>query len=109
MFTKIANSLCKVIGHRWRYKDYSNWMNEIGNEFPFKILNHNKKHSSVNNYPSRATFDEDIKKIFTEGGVGTYSNVNIPGFPISKSRKPKSVVLNELTLNTLLPIPGIAG
>jgi hypothetical protein len=36
MLNKITASLCKLIGHSWRYKDYSYWMSESGDEYPFK-------------------------------------------------------------------------
>ena len=36
MGQKIVTALGKLIGQNWRYKDYSNWMNESGNEYPFK-------------------------------------------------------------------------
>ena len=36
MVQKIKNTLCKITGHRWRYKDYTNWMNENGDSYDFK-------------------------------------------------------------------------
>lgn len=36
MIQKIKFSLCKLIGHSWRYKDYSNWMKENGDSYDFK-------------------------------------------------------------------------
>lgn len=36
MAQKIVTAFCKLIGHSGLYKDYSNWMNESGNEYPFK-------------------------------------------------------------------------
>ena len=35
MIQKTLNSLCKLIGHNWRYKDYSNWMKENGDKYEF--------------------------------------------------------------------------
>jgi hypothetical protein len=28
--------ICNVIGHNWMYKDYSNWMKDNGETYPFK-------------------------------------------------------------------------
>jgi hypothetical protein len=36
MIQKIKNALCKITGHRWRYKDYSGWMNQNGDSYDFK-------------------------------------------------------------------------
>lgn len=36
MIQKIKETVCKITGHRWRYKDYSNWMNENGGSYDFK-------------------------------------------------------------------------
>lgn len=33
---KSTNILCKIIGHNWRYKDYSNWIKNCGDVYPFK-------------------------------------------------------------------------
>ena len=33
---KTLNSFCKLIGHNWRYKDYSNWMKDNGDKYEFK-------------------------------------------------------------------------
>lgn len=33
---KTLNTLCKLVGHNWRYKDYSNWMKENGDSYDFK-------------------------------------------------------------------------
>ena len=41
--------------------------------------------------------------------LSSYRYVIIEGFPNSKSRNPKSVVLYEFILNTFCPIPGIRG
>jgi hypothetical protein len=30
------NFLCRLIGHSWRYKDYTNWMQVNGDDYPFK-------------------------------------------------------------------------
>ena len=27
---------CKIVGHSWQYKDYSNWMKENGDHYDFK-------------------------------------------------------------------------
>lgn len=35
IFQKTAKAICKTIGHNWRYKDYSGWMNENGDEYEF--------------------------------------------------------------------------
>jgi len=39
----------------------------------------------------------------------SYLYITIAGFPISKSRKPKSVVLKEFILKISCPAPGING
>jgi hypothetical protein len=39
----------------------------------------------------------------------SYRYPTVDGFPSSKSLKPKSVVVNELVLNTFLPYAGIIG
>ena len=31
---KSTNILCKILGHNWRYKDYSNWIKENGSTKP---------------------------------------------------------------------------
>ena len=36
MKKKLANKLCYVFGHLWRYKDYSDWMKENGDSYDFK-------------------------------------------------------------------------
>ena len=33
---KIMKSLCKLLGHNWTYKDYTNWMKENGDDYDFK-------------------------------------------------------------------------
>ena len=33
---KANNTVCRFIGHNWRYKDYSNWMKENGEKYDFK-------------------------------------------------------------------------
>lgn len=33
---KTISILCKLIGHNWSYKDYSNWMKSNGDDYPFK-------------------------------------------------------------------------
>lgn len=40
MFQKKLKPLCKFIGQRWRYKDYSNWMKENGEAYDFKASRH---------------------------------------------------------------------
>ena len=30
------NILCKIVGHTWNYKDYSNWIKENGDNYDFK-------------------------------------------------------------------------
>ena len=29
-------NICNLVGHSWRYKDYSNWMKENGEKYDFK-------------------------------------------------------------------------
>jgi hypothetical protein len=36
LINKANNTLCRLIGHSWRYKDYSNWMKENGEKYDFK-------------------------------------------------------------------------
>ena len=36
MISKTLGALCKLLGHNWRYKDYSNWMIANGEEYHFK-------------------------------------------------------------------------
>jgi len=36
MTQAIANFLCLVAGHKWRYKDYSNWKKENGDHYDFR-------------------------------------------------------------------------
>lgn len=36
MIQKAANLLCKLTGHKWMYKDYTNWMKENGDSYDFK-------------------------------------------------------------------------
>jgi hypothetical protein len=31
-------SLCRIFGHNWRYKDYSNWIKENGDDYDFKAV-----------------------------------------------------------------------
>lgn len=31
------NKLCVLLGHSWRYKDYSQWMKENGEAYDFKM------------------------------------------------------------------------
>jgi hypothetical protein len=33
---KTIKSFCKLLGHRWTYKDYSNWIKENGEDYDFK-------------------------------------------------------------------------
>jgi len=33
---KNLNIICKLTGHDWRYKDYTNWMKENGDNYDFK-------------------------------------------------------------------------
>ena len=33
---KSLSIICKVVGHNWYYKDYSNWMKENGDNYDFK-------------------------------------------------------------------------
>lgn len=33
--SNIANKICKTLGHRWRYKDYSNFMKPNGDKYDF--------------------------------------------------------------------------
>lgn len=33
---KASNTLCRFIGHNWRYKDYTNWMKENGEKYDFR-------------------------------------------------------------------------
>jgi hypothetical protein len=33
---KKVNLFCRLLGHHWRYKDYSNWINEKGDSYDFK-------------------------------------------------------------------------
>jgi hypothetical protein len=33
---EVIDLVCQVAGHRWRYKDYTNWMKEDGNSYDFK-------------------------------------------------------------------------
>jgi len=40
---------------------------------------------------------------------GFYLYITIEGFPISKSRKPKSPEFNEFILKMSYPLPGIRG
>jgi len=35
-FVRIANKACTVFGHRWLYKDYSNYIQADGNKYAFK-------------------------------------------------------------------------
>ncbi|MEO8147458.1 MAG: hypothetical protein ABI723_07465 [Bacteroidia bacterium] len=30
------NLICKLVGHWWRYKDYSTWIMDNGDKYPFK-------------------------------------------------------------------------
>ncbi len=32
----LTSPLCKMMGHNWRYKDYSNWIKENGDKYDFK-------------------------------------------------------------------------
>ena len=34
---KTLNSICKLIGHNWRYKEYSNWMIDKGDKYEFTV------------------------------------------------------------------------
>ena len=36
MIRELKNIICRIAGHSWRYKDYSNWMNENGGSYDFK-------------------------------------------------------------------------
>ena len=36
LIKKTKNTVCKLIGHNWRFKDYSNWMKENGDNYDFK-------------------------------------------------------------------------
>ena len=36
LLVRIANKLCTVFGHRWLYKDYSNYIQADGNKYAFK-------------------------------------------------------------------------
>ena len=36
MIQQTLNTLCKLIGHSWRYKDYSNWIKDNGDRYDFK-------------------------------------------------------------------------
>lgn len=31
------NFVCKIIGHSWKYKDYSDWILHNGNPYPFLV------------------------------------------------------------------------
>ena len=32
----IPQFICKIIGHKWRNKDYTFWIKENGDQYPFK-------------------------------------------------------------------------
>jgi hypothetical protein len=36
LFVRIAKKLCTHFGHRWLYKDYSNYIQADGNKYAFK-------------------------------------------------------------------------
>ena len=36
MIQEGKNILCRIVGHSWRYKDYSNWMSKNGGRYNFK-------------------------------------------------------------------------
>ena len=36
LYSLAGNYVCRVLGHNWRYKDYSNWMKENGERYDFK-------------------------------------------------------------------------
>ena len=38
IFKKSVSTLCKLVGHTWRYKDYSNWMKENGDCYDFTAV-----------------------------------------------------------------------
>jgi len=33
---KKVSIFCRLLGHHWRYKDYTNWINEKGDTYDFK-------------------------------------------------------------------------
>lgn len=33
---KALSNICGIVGHNWRYKDYTNWMKENGDDYDFK-------------------------------------------------------------------------
>ena len=36
LLLRLANKLCSLFGHRWLYKDYSNYIQADGNQYAFK-------------------------------------------------------------------------
>lgn len=36
VFKESIHVLCNIVGHKWRYQDYSNWIKENGDPYDFK-------------------------------------------------------------------------
>ncbi len=36
VFKESLNAICNIVGHKWRYQDYSNWIKENGDPYDFK-------------------------------------------------------------------------
>ena len=36
IISKTLNTVCKLFGHTWLYKDYTNWIKENGDHYDFK-------------------------------------------------------------------------
>lgn len=32
---QLTKPICKIVGHKWRYKNYSNWIKENGDNYDF--------------------------------------------------------------------------